>query len=151
GALPDPGTEFKVASYRVGRMDLGNVGAGTITHVMSKQAAITAVSNPLPAAGGLMPESIENARMRAPYAFRTQERAVTLADYERVAMQCPTVAVLRAIASYRVTRSWRTVLIIVELHDGKLVDDAAEQKLTDWLDIYRMAGLDVEFENARLI
>jgi hypothetical protein len=151
GALPDRDTEFKAASYRVGPMDLGNVGAGTITHVMSKQVAVTAVSNPLPAAGGLMPESIENARIRAPYAFRTQERAVTLADYERVAMQCPTVSVLRAVASYRVTRSWRTVLIVVELHDGKLLDDAAEQKLTDWLDIYRMAGLDVEFENARLI
>jgi hypothetical protein len=151
GALPDPGVEFKAASYRIGRMDLGNVGAGAITHVMSNQLAITAVGNPLPATGGLVPESIENARIRAPYAFRTQERAVTLDDYGRVAKECKTVSVLSAVASYRVTRSWRTVLIVVELCGGQLLDDAAEQALTDWLDIYRMAGLDVEFENARLI
>src|SRR5262249_15336194 len=151
GALPDPETVFKAASYRVGRMDRGNVGTGTITHVMSNLADIKSVSNPLPAAGGLMPEQVEHARIRAPYAFRTQERAVTLDDYARVAMKCPTVSVLRAVASYRVTRSWRTVLIVVELRGGKLLDEASEKKLIDWLDIYRMAGLDIECENARLI
>ena len=53
GALPDPQTVFAVTAYRVGEMDLGNVGAETITHVMINQPAITAVTNPLPAAGGL--------------------------------------------------------------------------------------------------
>jgi hypothetical protein len=151
GAFPEPDSVFTASAYRVGRMDLGNVGAGTITHAIISQSAIAAVTNPLPAAGGLAPESIEHARVRAPYAFRTQERAVTLDDYARVTMQCPTVRVLRAVATSRVTRSWRTVLITVELHGGKRLDAARRQRLIDWLDIYRMAGVDVDFENARLI
>src|SRR5262249_5266325 len=126
GALPDPDTEFAAAAYRVGRLDLGNVGTETITHAIIKQpgtaAAVVSVFNPLAATGGLAPESVDSVRIRAPYAFRTQERAVTLEDYARVAMQCPTVSVLRAVATYRVTRSWRTVFVIVELRDGKLLD-----------------------------
>jgi predicted phage baseplate assembly protein len=151
GALPDPQTVFAVTAYRVGEMDLGNVGAETITHVMINQPAITAVTNPLPAAGGLAPESLDSARTKAPYAFNTQERAVTLDDYARVTMQCPTVSVLRAVSTYRVTRSWRTVFTTVELTAGKQLDAAGRQSLIDWLDIYRMAGVDVDFENARLI
>jgi hypothetical protein len=155
GAQPDPQTVFAVTSYRVGEMDLGNVGAETIAHVMLKQPAITAVTNPLPAAGGLAPESIDSARTKAPYAFNTQERAVTLDDYARVTMACPTlgagVSVLSAVSTYRVTRSWRTVFTTVELSGGKKLDAAGRQKLIDWLDIYRMAGVDVDFENARLI
>ena len=42
---------------------------------------VTGVRNPLPAEGGLAPESIEQARLNAPSAFRTQERAVTPDDY----------------------------------------------------------------------
>jgi hypothetical protein len=151
GALPDPQTVFAVTAYRVGEMDLGNVGAETITHVMINRPAITAVTNPLPAAGGLAPESLDSARTKAPYAFNTQERAVTLDDYARVTMQCPTVSVLRAVSTYRVTRSWRTVFTTVELTAGKQLDAAGRQSLIDWLDIYRMAGVDVDFENARLI
>jgi hypothetical protein len=155
GAFPDPQTAFAAAAYRVGRMDLGNVGTATITHAMIKQpataSAVVSVFNPLAATGGLAPESVDSVRIRAPYAFRTQERAVTLDDYARVTMQCPTVSVLRAAATYRVTRSWRTVLVIVELRDGKLLDGAGRQKLIDWLDIYRMAGVDVDFENARFV
>ena len=50
---------------------------------MSITASAThpAVRNPLPAQGGVDPESIETVRQRAPYAFRTQERAVTPEDY----------------------------------------------------------------------
>jgi hypothetical protein len=151
GALPDPQTVFEVTAYRVGEMDLGNVGAETITHVMIKQPAIAAVTNLLPAAGGLAPEALDSARTKAPYAFNTQERAVTLDDYARVTMQCPTVSVLRAVSTYRVTRSWRTVFTTVELTAGTQLDEAGRQKLIDWLDIYRMAGVDVDFENARLI
>jgi hypothetical protein len=151
GALPHPGAVFSARSYRVGDMSLGNVGAETITHVMLGQTAITAVTNPLPAAGGLAPEAIESARSKAPYAFNTQERAVTLDDYARVTMACPTVSVLRAVSTYRLTRSWRTVFTTVELKGGKKLDAEGRQKLINWLDIYRMAGVDVDFESAHLI
>jgi hypothetical protein len=151
GAAPEPGAAFTTNGYRVGEMDLGNVGAETITHTFLTNPAILSVTNPQPASGGSAPESIETARARAPYAFRSQKRAVTLDDYAHVATQCPTVSVLRAVATNRVTRSWRTVLVTVELTGGARLDAAGRQRLIDWLDVYRMAGLDVDFENARLI
>ena len=157
GALPEPNAVFEVAGYRVGDISLGNVGAETITHLMLRQPAITAVVNPLAATGGLAPETMTSARTNAPYAFRTQERAVTLDDYARVAMQTPGVSVLRAVATNRVTRSWRTIFITVELSDGQLLDttttatQTARQKVEAQLDLYRMAGVDVEFEDVRRI
>jgi hypothetical protein len=157
GAVPDPAANFAATAYRIGDMSLGNVGAETITHAMIGQHAINRVSNPLAAAGGLAPESMASARTNAPYAFRTQERAVTLADYAHVAMQTPGASVLRAVATGRFTRSWRTILITVELSGGRRLDSpiatgpSARQRLEAQLDLYRMAGVDVEFEDARRI
>jgi hypothetical protein len=151
GAVPDPETVFTTGSYRVADMSLGNVGAETITHAILKQAAVTAVTNPLTAGGGLAAETMASARTKAPYAFRTQERAVTLADYAQVAVQTPGLSVLRAVAVNRVTRSWRTIFIIVELAGGATLDSVARQRLQTQLDTYRMAGVDVGFEDVRRI
>ena len=63
--------------------------------------------NPLPAQGGIEPESIEEVRQKAPSAFRTQERAVTPEDYAEVAQRCG-LDVQRAAATFRWTGSWRT-------------------------------------------
>ena len=67
----------------------GNVGADAISHVVSADARILSVRNPLPAVGGTDAETIAQVRRRAPEAFRTQERAVTPADYEAVTMRHP--------------------------------------------------------------
>ena len=80
GKRPEPATIFK-ATYRVGNGARGNVGAGTISHIVTEDAGIEAVTNPLPASGGIEPETIDEVRRRAPFAFRGQERAVTADDY----------------------------------------------------------------------
>jgi hypothetical protein len=149
GAQPDAGWTFAATAYRAGQPSLGNVGATTITHVFKNIPHLTGVWNPLPAAGGVDPESIAYARLRAPYAFNTQERAVTMADYVMFAKHNP--AVLAAAAEVRITRSWRTVLITVQLQDGALLDATLLNALQATLDLHRMAGLDVEFENVTLI
>ena len=56
-----------------------------LAHIVSNDPAITAVRNPLPAAGGIDPETMADVRRDAPQAFRTQKRAVTEADYARTA------------------------------------------------------------------
>ncbi len=76
-------TEFS-ADYRVGNGGAGNVGAEALYHFVAAQAvsaAIESIRNPLPAAGGLEPETSEEVRQAAPVAFKTQQRAVTPADY----------------------------------------------------------------------
>ena len=66
-------------------------------------------ANPLPAAGGIEPEDVEAARRDAPEAFRTQERAVTAADYAAAAERRADVQ--RAAATFRWTGSWHTVFV----------------------------------------
>ena len=107
------------------------------------------VRNPLPARGGTEPESFEQVRRRAPQAFRTQERAVTPADYEAVTMRDP--AVQRAAATLRWTGSWNTVFITVDRFGGRSLTGEVEQDLARHVDRYRMAGHDLEFDDPRFV
>jgi hypothetical protein len=140
GRRPDAGTEF-FAFYRVGNGPEGNVGADSIAHVVSGDARIEALSNPLPACGGVAPESTAEVRRAAPHAFRTQERAVTPADYAAVTERLP--GVQRAAASLRWTGSWHTVFVTVDREDGDAVNDAFSSEVVEHLDRYRMAGHDL--------
>jgi predicted phage baseplate assembly protein len=148
GMRPQERTAFS-AVYRVGNGPAGNVGAGALSHVVSGDPAIEGVRNPLPASGGLAPESIEDVRQRAPVAFRTQRRAVTADDYARVAGSHAEVQ--RAAASIRWTGSWRTVFVAADRFGGRPVDDAFEEALARHLEPFRMAGQDVEIEPARSV
>jgi predicted phage baseplate assembly protein len=80
GRRPAPGTGLRV-SYRVGLGSGGNVSAGAIAHVVTRDKGITGVRNPLAATGGLDPETASRIRIDAPQAFRTQRRCVTEQDY----------------------------------------------------------------------
>jgi len=141
GSRPAAGTSF-VATYRVGVGVAGNVGAGALAHVVTEEAAVTGVANPLPARGGVEPESIEEVRRDAPAAFRTQGRAVTPDDYARVAERHP--GVQRAAATFRWTGSWRTVFLTIDRLGGGKVDDELKAEMRQHLERYRMAGHDVE-------
>jgi predicted phage baseplate assembly protein len=140
GDDPAAGTEF-AATYRVGNGRAGNIGADALTHVVSVDTGILSVRNPLPARGGVEPESIEHVRQSAPYAFRTQERAVTRDDYAEVTERRPDVQ--KAAAAFRWTGSWHTVFVSADRLGGRDVDALFRQDLENWLDLYRMAGQDV--------
>ncbi|MEZ4295097.1 MAG: putative baseplate assembly protein [Polyangiaceae bacterium] len=142
-APPSEGT--MVASYRTGNGALGNVGAEAIAHLLSTRIPDTDLArarNPLPALGGVDPESLDVARSSAPYAFRTQERAVTLADWAEVAKRHREVQ--RAVARLHWTGSWHTVRVHIDRVEGRPVDDAFIEEMTAFLDRYRLAGYDLE-------
>jgi hypothetical protein len=150
GRRPDTGTHF-TARYRVGNGAVGNVGAEAIVHLVGPQPALAqvkSVRNPLPAAGGVDPESLDSVRRNAPEAFRTQQRAVTTDDYAAVTER--DARVQRAAASMRWTGSWHTVFVAVDPLAGgdpaSLKDDLAKT-----MDRYRMAGHDVEFKDPRMV
>jgi hypothetical protein len=139
---PDPGTAF-AATYRFGNGAAGNVGAEAIAHVVSvANGVFTAVRNPMAAAGGVEPEDIEVVRRDAPQAFRTQERAVTPADYAAAAERRPDVQ--RAAASFRWTGSWHTVFVTPDRFGGGDVDATFKARLRRHLERFRMAGYDLE-------
>ena len=148
GRRPLPGEAFS-ASYRVGNGPAGNVGADSIVHVLSLDGRIDAVRNPLPARGGVGPESLAQVRRNAPQAFRTQERAVTPADYEAVAVRHP--ALQRAAASMRWTGSWSTVFLTVDRFDALPLDQELEDELAGFVDRYRMAGHDLELDEPHYV
>jgi hypothetical protein len=148
GARPSSGTKF-YATYRVGNGTAGNIGAETLKHIVTDKGGIDKVSNPLPAQGGTDPESIERVRQNAPSAFRTQERAVTPADYAEVATRHS--GVQRAAATLRWTGSWYTVFLTVDRLDGLEIDAEFENSMRRHLEAYRMAGHDVEVDGPRYV
>ena len=148
GRRPAPGTGF-VARYRIGDPVRGNIAADRVAHVVSADPAILGVRNPLPARGGVAPESLDHVRATAPYAFRTQRRAVTPDDYRAAAEQHPEVQ--RAAASFRWTGSWPTVFVTVDRLGGLPVDDAFAREMGNFLEPFRLAGHDLEVDGPRFV
>lgn len=77
--------------YRATRAAEGNLPAGRVW----KRAG---VSNPIPATGGAAAETLEEAAARAVDSVEQSLRAVTLSDFERIALETPGVRLARAIA-----------------------------------------------------
>lgn len=161
GRRPPEGAKF-FATYRIGNGTAGNVGADAIRHLVTSDATfldptaplIISVSNPLPATGGVDPETIEHVRQNAPSAFRRQERAVTPADYEALTIRRDVVQrcgldVQRSAAQLRWTGSWHTMFLTVDRLGGRLVDSDFEDGLRQCLERYRMAGQDLEVDAPR--
>lgn len=161
-----PKSGFRLlATYRVGNGTAGNVGAGAIAHLASRDAnfvsdpsdpKILRIYNPLAATGGVDAETIEHVRQNAPSAFRRQERAVTAADYEAllvrddVRKRCG-LDVQRGAATLRWTGSWYTVFLTIDRLNGQAVDDEFKQMLRGCLERYRMAGQDLEIDAPRYV
>src|SRR5262249_24075662 len=128
--------------YRVGVGTIGNLGADTITRIVSNDPGIIQVRNPLPGQGGIDPEDSEHVRQVAPVAFEIQERAVTPADYAEVTERRSDV--VRAAANFRWTGSWHTVFDSVDLPGTLDVDAAFETDVRNYLEGFRVVGRDLE-------
>src|SRR5690606_27326003 len=131
GRRPASGTRF-TASYRVGNGRRGNVGADAIAHVVTGFTEIVRVRNPIPAIGGVDPESIEHVRQAAPYAYRRPERAVTEADYALMAQRHRDVQ--RAAATFRWNGHGHTVFVTVDRFGNRPVTPEFEAELREQLD-----------------
>jgi hypothetical protein len=149
GVLGREPEDHLVARYRVGRGRRGNVGAEAIAHVVQVGLNVDRVRNPLPASGGADPEAVQQVKLYAPQAFRTQERAVTEADYARMAERHPDVQ--KAVATRRWTGSWYTMFVTVDRKGGRPVDAAFEGEMAALLERFRLAGQDVEIDAPRRV
>jgi hypothetical protein len=158
GRRPPEGVKF-LATYRIGNGTAGNIGADSIKHMVTSDPAfldpsakiIESISNPLPATGGVDPETIEHVRQNAPSAFRRQERAVTPADYEALTIRKDVVQrcgldIQQSSAMLRWTGSWHTMFLTVDRLGGRVVEPEFEDDLRQCLERYRMAGQDLEID-----
>lgn len=96
------------AIYQTSEGSFGNVPAGAVTRIdsipdlTSDEVAVISgsvvVTNNAAAFGGSDPESTESIRTAAPLAYRTANRAVTLEDYQNIALSVPGVGQASAYA-----------------------------------------------------
>ena len=150
GAAPATGVAF-TATYRTGNGAGGNVGREALAHVLFSGPGIKGVRNPLAAAAGTDPETMEHIRQVAPFAFLTQLRCVTAADYGTMAETLAGVA--EAKGTMRWTGSWHTAFVSVEPSatlDTNLTA-ALKKSVTTSLNQMRMMGVDLVVEAAKLI
>jgi predicted phage baseplate assembly protein len=100
GRVPPAGSEITV-DYQAGGGASGNVAAGTLVQLVPNQLSIQ-VEQPFAAWDGAAAETLNEAKARAVRELATPTRAVTLADFEALALATPGVPVVRAhaIADY---------------------------------------------------
>jgi predicted phage baseplate assembly protein len=147
GRRPAAGTTFRVR-HRAGNGAAGNVGAEALCALVPRVPGVT-VRNPIAARGGVDPEPVRQARLQAPHAFRTQERAVTESDYAEAAQRHPDVQ--RAAATRRWTGSWHTMYVTIDRRGGRPVDTPFETEMRAFLERFRMAGGDLEIDAPRFV
>lgn len=88
GMIPPPGPNAIMAqSYMTGGGVVGNVGAGSLTIMRQAIPYVERVTNYYKARGGVDMESIEEAKLRGPQVLRHRYRAVTVEDYEWLAVR----------------------------------------------------------------
>ncbi|PTS90102.1 hypothetical protein DBR17_01995, partial [Sphingomonas sp. HMWF008] len=98
---------------------------------------LVAVTNPLPAAGGANAESTAEAARLGPAIYRSNRRAVTLGDYEALALRAGGVAKVKARS-----RSWNLIDLIVAPAGETLgpLPEELRARLLDYFEDKRMAG-----------
>ncbi|CAN7553181.1 hypothetical protein [Mesorhizobium sp. LjNodule214] len=147
--------EHVVARYRIGNGVAGNSGWSMLVHAVASGAAaasIDKVRQPLPARFGEDLETVEHVRQIAPEAFRAvQFRAVTVRDWEEVALRHPDVAAAKA--SFRWTGSWYTVFVAIHPRDaadlrrlpggGAELQPAFAAEIKAHLTRFKLAGYDL--------
>jgi hypothetical protein len=153
GRQPQAGRVF-LPLYRIGNGSSGNVGAESIVraHVRANGSSLNGllVRNPLPARGAVDPESIAEAKLLAPVAFRTQlQRAVIADDYAALAERV--AGVQRAGARLRWNGSWYTAEVAVDPYGGPGAPDSLLGEVSRGLYPYRRIGHDVHVREARYV
>lgn len=94
--LSSPTDNIVASSYRYGGGSVGNLPAASITQIQSYVPSVNAVTNYAPSQGGTDEESVADAKLRAPLALQSNNRAVTDSDFEYLATQAPGANVARA-------------------------------------------------------
>jgi hypothetical protein len=154
GKQPEAWSRFS-AIYRVGNGPAGNVGAETISHLVFRNLMSgigLKVRNPLPAQGGIAPESVEQVKLFAPHAFRRRlERAIIPDDYAQIVMRDFGDKIQRAAATLRWMGSWYEVLVAVDPKGSEVADSALLDEISGHLYRYRRMGHDLKVQAARYV
>jgi hypothetical protein len=149
GLIPPPGAgNLQLMRYRTGGGSTGNRDAHTIVQLMTTIPFIDRITNPEPARGGADAETIEALLDRAPRAIRHRYRAVTIEDYEDLALLAsPEVARTKCVPLHdlSIDRKERfgavSVVIVPRSTEAKPVPSLVlRERVAAYLDARRPAG-----------
>ncbi len=156
GLVPPAAAPLRIPEYRVGGGVRGNVRATAVHVPRSPLPGVRRVENRHPAAGGLDPETVDQAVARVPLFLRQRSRAVTVSDFADLAREADvSVARSHALAAGDPRTSIGVrVLVVPELPTGVGVDapipepvlsDVPEtlERVSHYLDERRMVGVHV--------
>jgi Baseplate J-like protein len=163
GLKPEDDSLIK-AEYRVGNGSVGNVGKDTLIrfNLPQNQSAlveqvIERVKNPLPATGGIDIESIDDAKIDGPKSLKSQQRAVTLKDYEHLVKREFQNEITNARARFVYTGSWDTIFVSVKLKgdrkNSSAIVDGSDlfDRIRKYLERIKMIGYEVQIEKAKYV
>ena len=86
GDIPPTGKQnIKCRVYYTGGGSHGNMGQHTITNIEGSIPFVDRVTNPYQATGGTDAETLEEAKLRAPWELKHGQRVVTIDDFKRFA------------------------------------------------------------------
>jgi predicted phage baseplate assembly protein len=129
GARLPSGEENVRARYRSGIGPAGRVRADALTLLPQRPFGIATVTNPEPAAGGVAPEKLDEARVNAPLTVLTLDRVVSRQDHEDFARSFSGIAKVRA--AVLPVRTALLVHLTVAAEGGAAVDGETIGHLRD--------------------
>lgn len=151
GRSPEAGGRY-MAQYRIGSGTAGNIGPQTLRHMIigfETGQHIEHLYNPLPAVGGTDPESLESARLSAPFAHTVQARCITPDDYRQTAIRHPLIT--DAAVEFRQMAGRTMAMITVLRRDGHRVDVPLMVDVERMMEPYRTIGTDLAIRAPRYI
>ena len=99
GLVPTINSDI-IVTYRIGvGAESNRYGVNTLTELNPSVTGVVSVFNPVQPSGGKDPESIEEAKINGPLSLRALDRAITLQDFETLAVKTPGGGVRAARAS----------------------------------------------------
>lgn len=154
GHMPEADTSFS-ATYRVGNGTRGNVGREAISRIVFHHAKFSGLTlqprNPFPVQGGTDPEPLDEVRLFAPHAFRTDlQRAITTDDYARLARESSN-RIQRAAATLNWTGSWYEVVVAIDPLGTETASRALLHHVRAYLENYRRIGYDLKVVPAQYV
>lgn len=119
------------ASYRKGIGAEGNVKSDAVSQALDRPLGLKAVTNPVPATGGVDREREDQARTSIPLPVRTLGRAVSVQDYADFALAFTGIA--KAVAVMLPLQDGRGIVVSVADKDGLEPPQTTRQHLADAL------------------
>lgn len=133
------------AGYRVGGGTVGNIASNQVVDIASPLVGVS-ISSSSAMTGGANAESIDQIRVNAPRAYRTQNRAVTLADFGNLALGVSSVSQANAVAN-----TYTNVTVYITAVGNTAPTQGLLDVVTTYLQDRAMAGATVTAQAASFV